>query len=299
VTFASYRQPSFMGGLGIPFIFGPVGGGETMPLQLRQGLSSAGRWAEALRDLQGSLIALDPFMRFTFSRAEVIACTTSETMARIPSEYRSKCIVQLAIGINESEIEAASDGEVAGSQFLFVGRLLYWKGLHLVFRALAEVRRSIPNARLKIIGRGDDRAWLESRASEAGVIDALEWVPSTPHHEIAREYRASVALVFPSLHDSGGMVDLESLAAGLPVICLDLGGPGALATSNCAIIVKSQEATETSVVRSLAEAMIRLANDRELRARLASNALIRARQLTWDQAAHSVYSSVEALNRSN
>src|SRR5215472_10648615 len=40
VTFASYRQPSFMGGLDIPFTFGPVGGGETMPAQFRNGLAA-------------------------------------------------------------------------------------------------------------------------------------------------------------------------------------------------------------------------------------------------------------------
>ncbi len=297
VTFASYRQPSFMGGLGIPFIFGPVGGGETAPAQLRRGLSWRGRFAETIRNCGNSLIAFDPFMRSTFARAGIIACTTAETMARVPRRYRAKCIVQLAIGISEPEIDSSSAltprAESAAPQFLFVGRLLYWKGLHLVLRALPEVRRSLPGVRLKIIGTGDDRAWLIAQADGLGITDLLEWIPSIPHDQIAHEYRRSLALVFPSLHDSGAMVVLESLAAGLPVLCLDLGGPGTIATPECAAIISTRGATEARVVHALAEAMIRMATDPAFRTRLAASAPARAKQLTWDRAADHVYAPID------
>lgn len=298
VTFASYRQPSFMGGLGIPFVFGPVGGGETAPAQLRRGLSARSRLAETIRNCGNRMIAFDPLMRSTFSRAEIIACTTAETMARIPPGYRPKCVVQLAIGIDESEIDtrpfAATPSEtLSARRFLFVGRLLYWKGLHLVFRALPEVRRAVPDVKLRIIGTGDDRAWLAEQARAMRVADLLEWVPSIPHNQIAREYHQSLALVFPSLHDSGGMVVLESLAAGLPVVCLDLGGPGTIATPDCAAIIATSEATETAVVHALAEAMIRMSSDAAFRAHLAANAPARAKQLTWDRAADHVYASID------
>jgi len=293
VTFASYRQPSFMGRLGIPFIFGPVGGGETMPPQLRQGLSFRSRLAERVRNLGNALIGLDPFMRATFSRAEIVACTTAETMARIPAAFRPKCVVQPAIGIDTSEIHAPSPEEPIAPHFLYVGRLLYWKGLHLGLRALAELRRTVPDVPFKIIGTGDDRAWLEDQARECGVMDLLEWAGPMPHAEIAREYRQSLALVFPSLHDSGGLVVLEALAAGLPVVCLDLGGPGTIVDADCAVIVPARHAGQGAIVEALAQAMIRLATDSAFRARLASNAINRANQLTWDRAADNLYAPLE------
>ena len=297
VTFASYRQPSFMGGLGIPFIFGPVGGGESMPAQLRRGLSIRNRFAEAVRNLGNRLIALDPLMRSTFSSAQTIACTTPETMARIPAIYRAKCVVQPAIGLDEAEIHEPSCDEPIAPHFLYVGRLVYWKGLHLALRALAQTRRSLPNVRLKIIGTGDDRVWLESQARACGVQDVLEWVRSTPHAEIAREFRRSLALVFPSLHDSGGMVVLEAFAAGLPVVCLDLGGPGYLATSDCAVVIPTQQAKESTVIDGLAQAMIRLATEPAFRTRLAGSAIDRAKELTWDRAAENLYASLDASHR--
>jgi len=297
VTFVSYRQPSFMGGLGIPFIFGPIGGGETMPPRLLRTLSIRGRTSEAIRNLGGKLIALDPLMHSTFSRAAIIACTTAETVARIPRRYRPKCVVQLAIGIDEAEIVAAPCEPPRAPRLLFVGRLLYWKGLHLAFRALAEARIPIPEIRMKIVGSGEDRAWLESEARSAGVMDLLEWVSSTPHDEIVREYCQSVCLVFPSLHDSGGMVVLEALAAGLPVVCLDLGGPGAIATSDCALIIPARQDAPEEIVRGLANAIVRMVGDAPLRAGLSANAVHRARELTWDRAVESLYGLVDSVSR--
>jgi glycosyltransferase involved in cell wall biosynthesis len=292
VTFASFRQPSFMGGLGIPFIFGPVGGGEAMPPAFHKGISLIGRVADASRDLGNALIAFDPFMRHTFSSAHTIACTTNETLARIPRRFRAKCMVQLAIGINQEEIETTCPPPPTAPQFLFIGRLLYWKGLHLLLRAMPMVRQSVPNAKLKIIGDGNDRAWLESVAQDANVKDLVEWISATPHEAIWREYRESLAFVFPSLHDSGGMVVLEALAAGLPVICLDLGGPGEIVTSRCGIVIPSRTVTEANVIKELAEAMVQMATDKEYRARLSAEALSRASQMTWDVAADAIYSKI-------
>jgi glycosyltransferase involved in cell wall biosynthesis len=292
VTFASFRQPSFMGGLGIPFIFGPIGGGETMPPQFRRGIPLTGRVAEAVRNLGRALIAFDPLMRHTFSCASTIACTTAETLAGIPRRFHAKCIVQRAIGINDEEIIEPCEGPAPMPQFLFVGRLVYWKGAHLALRALAQVRQAIPDARLKIIGDGSDREWLKAVARNAGVMDHVEWLSPKPHNEILHEYQDSLAFVFPSLHDSGGMVILEALAAGVPVICLDLGGPGAVVASSCGIVVKSRRASEGEVVDSLAKAMVLLANDASYRARLSAGAVMCARQMTWDAAAQALYPSL-------
>jgi glycosyltransferase involved in cell wall biosynthesis len=292
ITFVSFRQPSFMGGLGIPFIFGPVGGGETMPRQFRKSIPFLSQTIEFGRDLGSSLVSLDPLMWLTFARAEKIACATDETLDRIPRRFREKCVVQRAIGINESEIEVkASVDTESMSQFLYVGRLLYWKGLHLVIRALAQVRRTIPGARLKVVGEGEDCGWLEGVARDANVIELIEWAAAKPRSEIWQEYRKSLAFVFPSLHDSGGMVVLEALAAGLPVVCLNLGGPGSIVTSSCGVVVEARVGTEDEVIEQVARSMIALANDSELRARMSAGAVARARQVSWDAAVDSLYSS--------
>jgi glycosyltransferase involved in cell wall biosynthesis len=285
-----------MGLLGIPFIFGPVGGGEAMPDSLLEGIPFSGRVAEVIRNIGNALVRVDPLMRLTFSRAHIIACATEETRAKIPQRFRDKCVVQRAIGINEAEIENSAERRVAGGQFLYVGRLLYWKGLHLVFRALKHVRLSIPDVKFRIIGQGKDGALLRRIAQEEKVQDLIQWIPAKPHDEIWKEYRESLAFVFPSLHDSGGMVVIEALAAGLPVISLDLGGPGSIVTARCGVVVETHDASEASVVSKLADSMISLARDTKLRNSLSDNAIIRARELTWDAAADALYSFVAKTN---
>jgi glycosyltransferase involved in cell wall biosynthesis len=69
-------------------------------------------------------------------------------------------------------------------------------------------------------------------------------------------------LVHPSLHDSGGWVCLEAMAAGRPVICLDQGGPGVQVTSHTGI--KISVGTPDNVIADIAEAMRKFANDRDL-----------------------------------
>lgn len=294
ITFVSYRQPSFMGGLGIPFVFGPVGGGESMPTQFRASLPRSGQLAEAIRSAGNAFVQFDPLMERTFAQARKVACATEETRLAIPERFRNKCVVQRAIGIDgeieDERLQEKSRSAGSGPRFLFVGRLLYWKGLHLALRALAVARQSVPDISFRVIGEGSERAWLEQVARAAAVSDLVEWIPRKPHDEIRKEYRDSIAFVFPSLHDSGGMVVLEALAAGLPVVCLDLGGPGSIVTAETGFSLTVHRLSEAQVVEQISAAMVRLASDKELRWRLSEGAIRRARELSWDAAADGVYS---------
>jgi glycosyltransferase involved in cell wall biosynthesis len=295
ITFVTFRWPSFMGGLGIPFIFGPVGGGETSPRRLRAGMNLSGRLQETLRDILIAAAGRDPLMHRTFSRASLIACTTTETLKRIPRRFHAKCMVLPAIGIDPPKEQTEPLPSIPS--FLFIGRLLYWKGLHLVMRAMPEVLRQIPDARLKIVGEGKDAQWLKRVAEECGVATHIDWVSQLPHHEISGVYRGHVAFVFPSLHDSGGMVVLESLSAQLPVICLALGGPAIFIDSSCGILIDSANQSEDSIQRSIAAGMVKLAQQPSMRTAMSANCIARTRHFSWHSAAQQLYSAFETANR--
>ena len=83
-----------------------------------------------------------------------------------------------------------------------------------------------------------------------------------------RNYYEHDALLFPSLRDSGGMVVLEALAHGLPVVCTDCGGPGCIVNGCCGRVVQTLGRTRDEVIGGIAEALYDLSCDRVLLTKL-------------------------------
>jgi len=261
VTFVSIRQPSFMWRLGIPFIFGPVAGGESAPWRLRVGYPLRGWILDGLRDLANLLVRVDPLMRSTFKAAERIYVTSEQTRNLVPAVFRHKTHVQLAIGLEEKWLQSlssdASRCSRQGSEFrlLYVGRFLYWKGMHLGLPAFARFVENCSNARLTMVGQGPEEKKWRNLSISLGVADKIDWVPWVSQEGLREIYRSHDLFFFPSLHDSGGMVVLEAMAHGLPVVCLDLGGPGVMVNGECGYKAKGGD-TATVTVAELAQGLL-------------------------------------------
>jgi glycosyltransferase involved in cell wall biosynthesis len=281
LTFGVFRHPSFMGRLGVPFVLGPVGGGEAAPRALRRGYPLRGRVIDLLRDAANWVVRIDPIMASVFRRASLTLCKTAETLQRIPARYRDRCRVQLEVGIEDGPPPAArrrSRGERL--RILYVGRILYWKGLHLGLMALAKLRARHPEAHLTVIGTGPDEAWLRALASRLGLEDAVSWLPWLEREAVLRAYPNHDVFLFPSLHESSGNAVLEALASGLPVVCLRLGGPALLVDASCGFRVRPGGTAE--VVRGLVHALRLLAEDPALAERMSQAAARRARtHFSW------------------
>jgi glycosyltransferase involved in cell wall biosynthesis len=283
-TFVSIRQPSLMGLLGIPFVFGPVAGGERAPYRLRRSYPLQGWLKDALRDCLNALIFLDPLMHLTFATANKIYVTSHDTLRLLPPWYRKKASVQLAIGLpplpNKPTVK--SNGE--GFKILYVGNLLYLKGIHLALRAFAQFAERYPNAHFTLIGGGPDADWLKVTAAKLGLAKQLTWISSMPREELLNHYVDYDVLLFPSLHDSGGMVVLEALSNGLPVVCLDIGGPGQIVTSDCGMVIPTQNAGEEAIIHQMAGALDKIASFNEAqRHAFSTGAIQRASKFTWSE----------------
>ncbi len=292
LTFGVARHPSFMGGLGIPFAFGPVGGGERAPWRLRRGYGWRGWMLDGLRDGANALARLDPMMRRTFHQAELILLRTPDSRRLVPKPDRAKIRVQLEIGADMPVISAVTKTTSReGDEFrvLYAGRLIYWKGLHLGLRGFAALARGRAGARLTVVGQGEAEGRLRRDAATLGIADRITWRPWTDRDRLAAAYRAHDVLLFPSLHDSGGSVVLEALAHGLPVICLDLGGPGLIVGRECGRVVATKGRGAAEVADGLGRALIELAEDPALRSTLAAGARRRAREFDWRAQVARVY----------
>jgi glycosyltransferase involved in cell wall biosynthesis len=166
-----------MGLLGLPFIFGPVGGGERAPMRLRKSSPLKGKIIDGLWDIISVWVKYSPLMRITFSTAEEIYVTSTPTKNLIPRKYQGKVIVQLAIGSDQRAsqpiVRSINDGKIV---ILYVGQMLYLKGLHLGIRAFAKFIENSPRARLTIVGKGTEQKKLVQLAIDLNVEEPIAWV---------------------------------------------------------------------------------------------------------------------------
>ncbi len=294
ITFGTFRYPSFMWGLGFPFILGPVGGGETTPLLLRQSYPLRGRIADSLRALSTYLTKYDPLVRQCFRHAAVIFCATKETLACVPMAERGKCALIQHTSSTARVIQHEPSANPPTPRFLYVGRLFYWKGVQLALQAFAQMLQAHPESTLTIHGRGPERRWLHAMAEQLGVADAVNWSErQVTEEQLFDLYRRHTAFIFPSLHDSCGAVVMEALAQGLPVICLDTGGPGQILPNDCGFKVPVAHRSQADVVSDLAAAMKQFAENPDLRAEMSARTLNAAREITYDNVVSRAYRQIQ------
>lgn len=103
---------------------------------------------------------------------------------------------------------------------LFVGRLRYYKGLDYLIRALPQIP-----ARLLVVGIGPMEAEWRKLAADTGVAERIVWLGEVPDADLPALYHAADLFVLPASHTSEafGLVQVEAMAAGLPVVSTELG----------------------------------------------------------------------------
>jgi glycosyltransferase involved in cell wall biosynthesis len=282
VTFTGMVSGSFMWRLGIPLIVGPIAGGERAPFALRRGMPMLCRLKELIRDLGIILQRHSPLTCPALAAAERIYVVTPDSLRLVKKKWHSKTEVELSVASCGQTVRQDEPPPSTLPRFVYAGRLLHWKGVHFAIRALAEARKTVPAATLTLFGSGPAERWLRNLATKYGVAGAVEFVGHAPRQRFVDSLRTYTALIFPSLHDSGGLVVLEAFANGLPVVCLDLGGPGTMVNSSCGIIIPTVQTDEAQTVSRLANAIISLATmPQEDAERLSSGAIARANELSW------------------
>lgn len=285
VTFVNYWMPSFLALLPVPFVWGPVGGGESAPYAFRRSFSFRGKVFELSRDLARRLGETDPSVKVTARRAAAALAATHQTEARLQILGCRNVSQFSQVGLPQDEIrrlDSVPFHQDSPFRLVSVGNLLHWKGFKLGLCAFARFRSRLEASQYWIIGDGPERKALARAAGELGVAASVTFWGAIPRQQVLERLRECDVLVHPSLHDSGGWVCLEAMAAARPVVCLDLGGPALQVTEETGIRVPA--VSPEQVVTDLADAVERLAKDPTLRARMGNAARQRVREhFDWDQ----------------
>ncbi len=189
--------------------------------------------------------------------------------------FREKSVSVVPVGISA----AYSPGGTKSTVPLVVacGRLVAVKQFHLLVEAIVNVRATVADAELVIVGEGYERGALEQQIEAAGATSYIKLVGFVSESEKIDWYRRAWVLASASAHEGWGMTVTEAAACGTPSVATDIAGHrDAVADGTSGLLVKAPE---------IAAALTQVLGDSTLRQRLTSGALEHSRQFTWAAAA--------------
>jgi glycosyltransferase involved in cell wall biosynthesis len=167
---------------------------------------------------------------FFIPRAKVCIGTNRTSCQQLIVAGAAPHVILEAPQMHEARIFAAkveavkSPARSPDLRLLFVGALTERKGVELLLRAFRPVAEDHPGIRLRIVGDGPLRPRLEQVVAEMGLRERVEFAGFVNYEDIHNEYAKADAFVLPTLEDAFGVVVVEALAAGVPVICSPFAG---------------------------------------------------------------------------
>lgn len=166
-------------------------------------------------------------------------------------------------------------------EFLYAGRLIYWKGVNFLLDAL-ELLPEKANYRLKIVGDGEDYGALKKRCESSSKLNKrVIFAGKVPFEKMNDEYRTANVFVFPTLRDTSGMVIIEALSQGLPVITIDSFGGKLIVNKKCGFLYSGT--TKEEYVTNLKDVLLWCIENKKALCDMSITAKEEAKKYTWEQ----------------
>lgn len=281
VNFSTDSIPSFLWLLRKPFIWGPINHHEIIkrefikPYGIKAYVKDRMSWG-----LKLFFWHIDPFNKLSKHNAYYILGGNQSVKHRLQIASE-KFILFPSSGSKFIEYKNSHDTQTFN--VLVAGRFVPLKGIDIAinaFKLFIKDNPTIDNANLTVIGRGPYEYVLKQLAKslpEQSLIQFIQWIEP---EKLSEYYRNSSVFIFPS-HEGAGMVVVEAMAYGLPVICFDNFGPGEIIDENSGI--KIPYSSYDKCVCDFAYALQRLYNDKILLTHLSQGARNRyENNYTWD-----------------
>jgi glycosyltransferase involved in cell wall biosynthesis len=253
---------SFMYGLGVPVVIGPLCGGLDFPPAFAYMDSPATRMTFQLTRL---------FSAFCHRiipgklQADALVVANQRTEDALPVGTRGKIyhVVESGVDLDMwkpiTRIDRKSDETI---RFVFAGRFVDWKGIKFLVEAFVRIAKKT-SVVLDLIGDGELRPAIEAQVQQSNVQNQVRFHGWLSREESSQVIRQSDVFVMPSLRECGGTAILEAMAIGLPVVVTNWCGPSEYVTPECGFRI--DPSSHEAFVSGLADAMFALAESPDLR----------------------------------
>jgi len=200
-------------------------------------------------------------------------------------------VVVIPNGVNLKMFTESNDRVVleGDPSLLYVGHLSRLKGVDILFRAVSKLSSDLPNMKLHLVGNGNipSFAALSKKEGIEKYVIFHNWVNPS---KIPSYYKSADICIFPSRHEGFGIVILEAMASGIPVIASDIPSFREIVSNEIdGRLFKSED------VDSLSKEIIALYQDPYLRKELTHNALEKVTKYSWEKIAEKYISLYKNL----
>ena len=260
VTWGSLQLGSFLYKLGIPFIFGPAGGGQKAPEAFKDYFG--GYWpAEQKREAVSKwMLKFNPACREVLKKANMLLVANDETLAMAKANGALNASMVLDVALPESfypqyhVVKMPSGNQL---RLLWTGRFLPRKGILLLLDVMKELK-AYPGITLTVVGDGEMRDAFLNKLSEYKLDKTVDWKGRVSYEAIRDHYAGHDVFFYTSLRDSGSLQLLEAMAFGLPVVCLHLHGQAVIVDNTTGIRCNCD--TPETAIENLKQAILYLYN---------------------------------------
>lgn len=242
--FAAFRASGEMPDL-VWVLFGRAFGGIALGLKDAYGVPYVICEYES-RLLEGRVKKKDGVkLRRAYARASLLFAPNPAFANRLSVRFGRNFSV-LPQTVSGGRMKKRHDGFV----FLSIGALSVNKGMDVLLRAFAAVRKGRSDCCLVIVGRGEERRYLEEQATALGVSNAVRFVSDGDKNDLRSFFAESDCFVLASRKEYFGTIFLEAMAEGVPVITTDCFAPSGLVPRLAGRVVPVNDAVSLSVCMS-------------------------------------------------
>jgi glycosyltransferase involved in cell wall biosynthesis len=240
VTYATWRMGSPLAGIGIPWIWGPIGGGEVFPLRMIPVLSPVAAIFELVRAINTWLAKKSPTVRRAAREATLVIPNNPETERLVSglgvprNRTRRLCqsfLTEERLG-SLKRTQWMTPKECGEVRLVAGGNLEGRKGVAIALRAIAQLAVEGIPIQYTYLGRGPELAHLKALADRLGIADRVNFVDSLSGDEYVQALQSSHVYLLPSLREGVPVTQMEAMAAGCVPIVADCGGAGPMARSS-------------------------------------------------------------------
>lgn len=281
LTMGSIWMPTFLPFFKVPFIWGPVGGGEGIPKSFLSSLPIKQRIVQNLRYSLKYLNYLNPFFLYTSFKAYSIITRTNNTLEFIPLFFRYKSKVFLETSMEDEIFRIQKNAHSSNEMRLVTtGRLVAFKNVITIIRALQFIPET-HKIKLTIIGSGVEKGRISNEIIKAKVSNSINFIEETTREDVLSILSESDIYLFPSLREGGSWALMEAMAIGLPVICLKWSGMEIITTEQSAIRLPVRNPEQ--MPKDMADAICKLIDNPILREQMGNAGRERIKNVfNWD-----------------